>query len=119
MMQLPLNLIPEVLDDDDRGGPYDEHRERWDGIGLGDEMNVVHFTFKSGIPCLLHACRQSRLVALEEWKSLVVLTADAWEDRDHCQPWIHKGASLYERHLKVVDLEIGKTKRIGDNASTD
>ena len=119
MMKLPLNLMSEVPNDDYRGGPYVDPRDRWDGIGLGDEVNGVHFTFKSGIPCLLHACRESRLVALEEWKSLVVLTADAWQDRENFQPWIHEGEYLYDRHLKVIDLEIGKTKRLGENSSTD
>ena len=64
MMKLPLNFMPEILDDDDRDGPYDDLWERWDGNGLGGEMNGVHFILKSGIACLHH--KELTLVELEE-----------------------------------------------------
>lgn len=61
------------------------------------------------------------LVALVEWKSLVVstVTANAWNDREHCLPWIHQSAYLYDMHLEVIDEEIQKVKRVGNISSTN
>lgn len=49
-------------------------------------MIAVHYIFESGIACLSHDCRELTLVTLGEWRSLVVLTVDTGEDKEHCQP---------------------------------